>query len=254
MSKKKSSAQKPTNPFLDDFVKQEIKFYGLTNYDKSGIVVRSIKLSGRCDDLLNVNFRVNKFKCPQFFIDGGLWMTMTHMEIQSQYLPIKKAKGKVGIGGLGMGYCLLRMMEKDNVTSVDVYEIDQRVVDFFTENFSDRKGFEKVTFIVGDAREKLQKKIYDFVYIDIYADMLPDEVLTDKELFCNNNQIKTYHFWAQEKVFKCAYELGIIQLYQCPPEILELLSLWMVSDGAKLRDKCLGEDFITDALATFELL
>ena len=240
-----------TNPFLDDYVLQEIKFYGIPKYNKDGIKIRTVDVIGRCDDFLNVNFRSDVIKCPQFYIDNCLWMTLTSMEIQSHYLPIRRARGKIAVGGLGMGYYLLKVMEKDTVNTIDVYECENRVVDFFTENFHDRKGFNKVKFIVGDIRKKMKKKKYNFAYIDIYPTILPDEVITDKELLTNNNQIIEYHFWCQEKMMKYAYEQGLLAMEDFSQEVLHLFSLWMQTKGSKLRDKDLGIDFTERCLETF---
>ena len=243
--------EKPYNPFMDNYVLQEIEFYGISEYEKNGIKIHTADVIGRCDDFLNVNFRGDVIPCPQFYIDNCLWMTLTPMEVQSQFLPIRQARGNIAIGGLGMGYYLLKVMEKDTVNAIDVYEIEQRAVDFFTENFHDRKGFDKVTFIVGDLRKKMKKKQYNFAYIDIYATVLPDEVITDKVLLTKNNQIIEYHFWCQEKVMKYAYEQGLLSMSDFSQEILQLFSLWMQTDGAKLRDRDLGMEFTERCLETF---
>ncbi len=248
---KKSKKEEPYNPFMDDYVKQEIKFYGISEYDKNGIKIQTVEVIGRCDGFLNVDFRANPIDCPQFFIDKSLWMSLTPMEIQSQYLPIKQARGKIAVGGLGMGYYLLKVMEKDDVKAIDVYELENRVVDFFTENFHHRKGFKKVNFIVGDIRKKMKKKQYNYAYIDIYPTMLADEVITDKELLTKNNQIHTYHFWCQEKMMKYAYEQGLLTMEDFDNDILHLFSMWMQTDGAKLRDRDLGMDFTERCLETF---
>ena len=123
------------NPFIDEDITQEIEFYGLKSYNDDHISVETVELIGRCDDYFNVNFRTGNLKVPIFKIDGSLWMSLTPMEIQSQWIAINTAKGKVGIGGLGMGYALLRIMEKEEVTSVDVWEINPHVIKFFKSNF-----------------------------------------------------------------------------------------------------------------------
>lgn len=239
------------NPFTDEYVKQEVKFYGLTDYNENGILIKSINVLGRCDDFLNVNFRIGNLVCPQFFIDNKLWMSLTPMEIQSHYLPIQNAKGNIAIGGLGMGYCLLRVMEKDVVKSIDVYEIEKRAVDFFIKNFHKRKGFDKITFIIGDARKEMKDKKYEFVYMDIYPAILPNDVILDKKLFLKNNAIKEYHFWCQEKVFKAGYEAGDVGLLELPSEVLHLFKMWSQTDNAKLRDHDLDPDFVNECLMTF---
>jgi len=248
---RKISVQKIDNPFMDDYVRKEIEFYGISKYDKDGIKICTVEIIGRCDDFLNVNMRMGGLFCPKFFIDDRLWMSLTPLEIQSHYLPIKKAKGKIAVGGLGMGYYLLKVMEKDNVSIIDVYEQEQRVVDFFKENFSDRKGFEKVEFIVGDIRKTLNKEQYNFAYIDIYHSILPSAVITDKELFCSTNQISEYHFWCQEKVLKYAYEHELLTMDDFDRDLIKLFLKWNQTPASKLRDPDIDIDFVECCLDTF---
>jgi len=251
VAKKKISNHKILNPFTDEYVLNEIKFYGLSAYDKDGIEVRTVDVVGRCDAYLNVAFRADPIQCPQFLIDNRLWMSLTPMEIQSHYLPIERARGKIAVGGLGMGYYLLRVMEKDLVGGIDVYELEQKAVDFFTENFHDRKGFDKITFIVGDIRKKMKKKQYNFAYIDVYPDILPEEVISDKELLTKNNQIYEYHFWCQEKMLKHAYEQGLLSMTDFSNDLKQLFLFWAEHDGARLRDRDIGMDFTERCLETF---
>lgn len=242
-----------SNPFSDAFVKKEIQFYGLSEYDKDGIKIETTRILGRCDDYLNVNFRDGSLHCPRFFIDKLLWMSLTPMEIQSHYIPIGQARGKIGIGGLGMGYFLLKVMEKDAVKSIDVYEIETRATTFFIKNFKNRKGFDKVNFIIGDIHKTMENKKYDFVYMDIYSDMLSDSVISDKILFLKNNKIIDYHFWCQEKVFKQAYEYGLLSLEDLPFDVKLFFMKWSASKGARLRDHEISQEFIEKCLETFNL-
>lgn len=240
-----------SNPFTDFFVEEEIRFYGISNYNKDGVEIKSAKIIGRCNDYLNKNFRSGNLICPRFFINGKLWMSLTPMEIQSHYIPIKSAHGKTAVGGLGMGYYLLKIMEKNSVSSIDVYESEKQVISFFIENFKNRKGFEKINFIHGDARKKLKNKQYDFVYMDIYSSILPDSIISDKNLFLKNNKIKTYHFWCQEKVIKAAYEINLIKLENIPFDVLDFFVLWSKSENANLNDHQLDSTFVKKCFSTF---
>jgi hypothetical protein len=187
------------NPFSDEYLKKEVEFYGLKDsYSKDGVEVKLDKAFGRIDDYLNQNFRSSDIYIPIFLIDKTLWMSLTWMEVQSAYIPFNRAKGKCATAGCGLGYYVLKLMSKENVESIDVYEKDQRVVDFFKSTFSDRKNYDKVNFIVGDAREEMTGKEYDHVFVDIYQEMLDDEAGDDYILFNENNVIKDYNWWCQE--------------------------------------------------------
>jgi hypothetical protein len=191
----------PENPFTDEYLDQEVEFYGLKKpYKKNGVEVRLAEPMGRLDDYLNVNWRVGGPMVPILLVDGHLWMSLTYMEVQSMYVPIAMAGGEVGTAGLGLGYFVLKIAEDDAVESIDVYERDKRVVEFFVEMFEDRPGFEKINFIVGDVRKLMKKKYYDFVFMDVYDTLLPDAAATDIDLFINANDIQDYRFWGLEKV------------------------------------------------------
>lgn len=186
------------NPFTTDYVREEVANYGMEEYDADGVRVRYGEPSGVLDDYLNRAFRVGEVKVPILHIDGQLWMSLTPMECQSQHLPIQFAFDNVATCGLGLGHFVLRCMEYPMVESVTVFEQDSRIVDFFKQRFKDRPGFEKVKFVVGDAREKMRGYEFDFVYVDIYPSLCGDEVISDAKLFRSENEITQYHFWGQE--------------------------------------------------------
>jgi len=91
------------NPFSEEYTKREIKEYGLKTYSKNGIEVETRALEGRCDEYLNKAFFTGCINAPIMSIDGEIWMSLTPMEIQSHFVAIKRARGVVGTGGLGMG-------------------------------------------------------------------------------------------------------------------------------------------------------
>jgi hypothetical protein len=190
------------NPFSLEYAKKEIEYYGLESYENEGVEITTRPVIGRNDDYLRVQMYIpdDDLHVPILKIDGTLWMSLTPMEIQSQYPAIKEAFGTVGIGGLGLGYATLRIMEKPEVESVKVYEKEPRIIEMFKNNFSGRKGFEKVEFIVGDVRE-ISGESFEVFYCDIYQTMLPDEVLEDEELLTQNNKIHKYMFWGEELVY-----------------------------------------------------
>jgi hypothetical protein len=127
-------------------------------------------------------------------------MSLTPMEIQSGALPIHRAQGKVVVGGLGLGYVAVRMAAKPEVQQVVVYEISPENIQWFKTAFKGRPELEKIEIRQGDMRQLFKKQSADFVYVDIYADMLPDATLHDARLFMGSNKIKRYHYWGYERV------------------------------------------------------
>lgn len=220
------------NPFDDDYVKREVRWYNRGEFTKNGISMRLRVPEGILPDYLNRNYRIDpELRVPLLFIDGQLWMSLTPMEIQSQFLAINGASGDVGIAGLGMGYAALKMARKDVVESVTVFEIDERIIKFFKRAFRRRKGFDKITFVLGDAREKIPEhpEPFDFLYVDIYQTLLSDDVLTDIALFENCVGVfpDGYHFWGQERVFvDAAIGYGLIDGQKLPLDLRAYLTRW----------------------------
>lgn len=220
------------NPFTDEFMRKEIKFMGLRKGQKpvtkmEGIEIRHVEVTMRCDDYLNKNWRAEPMVCPVFHIDGRLWMSLTPMEVESNYLAWTCAEGVVGMGGLGIGYTTLRAANKPEVDKVIVFEEDLRVVNLFKTQYADRPELSKIEFIIGDARETMKDFIFDFVYMDIYPDMLSEEAFSDVELFRSQNKIKRYKFWGQEKVVLEALNEGLMDVLVIDRETRTYLSMWM---------------------------
>ena len=213
------------NPFTEEFMVEEVKFYAAPNYDQDGVQVTSHSITGVCDDYLNRAYRTGSVPMPILTIDGKLWMSISYLEVQSHYLPIQFAEGVVGTAGLGLGYYTLRVMAKPEVEKVYVFEREQRIVDFFKDAFSDREGFEKVKFVVGDAHEKLRGYELDFLYVDTYKSLLSNEVITDAKLYHRENNLGSYHFWGQERVFLDAILLGY-EFVEIPYHFGELFRMW----------------------------
>lgn len=248
---------KSSNPFTDEFMRQEIKFMGLKKGQKplvtmEGIEIRHTKITYRCDDYLNKNWRAEPMVCPIFFIDGGLWMSLTPMEVESNYLAWTCSEGIVGMGGLGIGYTILRAANKDEVTKVIVFEEDDRVVELFKSQYADRPEMSKIEFVMGDARETMKDYTFDFVYMDIYQTMLPDEAFSDVELFRSQNKIKRYKFWGQEKVVLAALSEGLMTVDCIDLETSQYLGMWSTTEKSNMYAGYYG-DIEEDSLVLEEI-
>jgi len=235
-----------SNPFKDKFMRQEIKFMGLLEKQKpqtkmKGIEIIHREITARCDDYLNKNWRAEAMVCPVFFIDEKLWMSLTPMEVESNYLAWTCAEGIVGMGGLGIGYTTLRAANKDEVTKVIVFEEDERVVELFKSQYADRPELAKIEFVIGDARETMKDYVFDFVYMDIYQTMLPDEAFSDVELFRSQNKIKRYKFWGQEKVVLAALEEGLMEIEYIDSETSQYLGMWSTTKKSNMYAGYYGE-------------
>lgn len=264
------------NPFTNEYLRSEIEFYGGEEYDdKNGarLILKPLPSIVRLDDYLNKALRgVSELDTPipMLYIDKRLWMSLTWMEVQSNFCPIHLSAGIVGTAGLGMGYYALRAAGLDEVERVDAYEIDPRVINYFKERFKNRPEFKKIHLIEGDARELIKDKEYDFLYVDIYPTLLGDEVLDDVKWFSDRNHIDVYHFWGIEKILLAMLILSsrsgdeedeedwyetVENIEICSIHELErwYFSRWFDTEGPNLYDytyQNANQEFINEAVET----
>lgn len=192
------------DPFTDDYLNDQLDFYDLEDeFEQGNVKVRLVKsVVGRVDDYFNKQFRQgeNERPVPIMSIGGNTMMSLTWMEVQSMFIPISFAFGDVITAGLGLGYYALAVAAKDEVDKVTVFESNRNVIDFFTKSFSKRRGFDKIDIVNEDVR-KLKDARADFVFMDVYQTLLPDQVVDDIRLFSKNNSFDNYRFWGQERVY-----------------------------------------------------
>ena len=231
------------NPFTQEYLQQEIDFCGFVDHKGHSVEIKQGNPAGRMDDLLNAYFWDGSTTVPAMFIDGKLWMSITRMEVQSQHLPILWAEGNVATIGLGMGHFTMRAMAKPEVETVTVYERRREVIDYFRQNQHHRPGFDKVQFVFGDALATCVGQTYDFLYVDKYATLCADQVMTDMSALMYMNDIcggsRNYHFWGLEKVLAEAVLRGECSLHQLPigsekiVDFYHFLAMWQETEVAR---------------------
>ena len=128
--------------------------------------------------------------------------------------------------GFGGSVSALRLTEKGY--SVTVFENDPRVISYFKRRFCHRKGYGKVKIVEGDARETCKGYDFDLLYVDIYATMLPDEIISDATLFIEQNEVVEcgYHFWGLERVILDAIYLRVLARYEVPFSMTDFFRKW----------------------------
>lgn len=202
------------NIFSIEYAKNEIKKVRFKEYEYNNIKLfyKTLTPINNLQGYMETRvFTTNNIDIPVFTIDNQVWMSCTPMEMASHYVPIKKAKGRVGVAGLGMGYYILRIMNKKSVKSIDLYEIDEKVINIFKKEFSNRKGFEKINFIQGNLFDNLKNTDYDFFYNDIYPTLGSTEAIDDmKYIKKQYPKIKNYHYWGLELDFYDSIRKGSI--------------------------------------------
>ena len=79
---------------------------------------------------------------------GAVWMSLTPMEMLTQRGAIRAATGTVVIGGLGLGWLLRKVCEKETVERVIVVEKSQELLDWY--GHAQCKKHDKVTDVICD--------------------------------------------------------------------------------------------------------
>lgn len=235
----------PANPFTDAYWQRELKWLGLKKsaFHVEHVAVDWFKIQGRCDDYLNANMRFCDVWMPRLSINGHLWMSLTPMEIQSHALAIHRATGNVATVGLGLGYYALRVANKPEVTAVTVFEREKPVIEWFNRVHKDRPERAKITIVEGDARQIFKGYTFDFVYADLYQDLLGDEVLADAKLFRRRNKIGRYHFWGMERALLeiLLHKLLKFGTLQMGRDLIHYYQQWKSTPFDENSDTTLGE-------------
>jgi hypothetical protein len=95
---------------------------------------------------------------------GAVWMSLTPSEILTQRPGVIKAQGTVLIGGLGLGWLLKKVCEKDSVERVIVVERSQELLDWYGYDLC--KRYDKVSDVIcDDVFNQIGKHGDDTIYL-----------------------------------------------------------------------------------------
>lgn len=97
-----------------------------------------------------------------------VWMSLTPNEIYTMRDVLEDIKGKVLVGGLGMGWLTSRLCEKSEVTKVVQVELDPGIIDFFGKPLLESHS--KLSIVQGDAYQFAEQSgdSWDAVLFDIW--------------------------------------------------------------------------------------
>jgi len=114
-------------------------------------------------DQVSYNFDYPVVKLTE---NGNTWMTDTPFEVESSMGAVESARGDVLIGGLGLG--LLPTLIKDKVSSIDIVELSQDVIDLVFHQIAT----EKMRIIKDDICHYFvsTERQYDLICVDIWQD------------------------------------------------------------------------------------
>ena len=121
-----------------------------------------------------------KFVYPAIIQKDKIWMSIIPHEIKTMREPIKNAHGNVLVLGLGLGYYLYHISQKESVKEIDVIEIDENVISIFKKYLFNKFSHKaKINIIHADAIKYLKEntKHYDYVFADIWHNVGDGEML-----------------------------------------------------------------------------
>lgn len=94
------------------------------------------------------------------------WMSLTPNEIVTLRAQVRRAKGRVGMAGLGMGWQARRVLERKSVKHLTVVEKDPALLEYFGGVLQAEFG-DRLTLVEGDAYEHVWDN-YDVSLWDIW--------------------------------------------------------------------------------------
>jgi hypothetical protein len=196
----------PANPWTDEYLARELASMGWLP-DEFGIELadgqRRVLLERRLTRGLIEGYMRRDFlhwgPYPWLQIDGQTWMSITPMEIESHYMPIFLAEGRVGVGGLGLGYAALRMASKPDVAQVVVYENNPLMLHLWDRlaRWANPSLLAKISVVDQDVAT-LEDQEFDLFYNDVYAKLLDPAAIRHWNTLTLANTIGSYHWWGFE--------------------------------------------------------
>lgn len=121
------------------------------------------------------------------------WMSLTPAEILTLREGTRLAKGRVVIGGLGLGHQLIEVGKRFQVKEIVLVEQSQELVDFYLPRVRPLVK-KKLTVVVGDAYQVLPTLTADVALIDIFPAYGNNEAAT-RELARRSPRIKKFWGW-----------------------------------------------------------
>ena len=137
--------------------------------------------------------------------DKTVWMSLTHMETESQGHHIQSANGRVVVVGAGMGFYLFNVLRKTKVKRVLLIEKDASIMNMlWHQGFYDWRGYKKLSIWIGNVFELpkyFHNRNYDYLFVDIWKNLGAYEALEQTQKIQDMIKAKKVGFWGQELDF-----------------------------------------------------
>lgn len=174
------------------------------NYDKyECFIYDESKITSEYKEINKIGCFKDSFKFLALDKDDVTWMSVIPHEINTMKNDIKDAKGNVLIYGLGLGYFLFSITNKNEVKSIKVIEKDKNIIDIFNKNlFPFFKNKEKIEIINDDAfcfNKKIKSNEFDYIYTDLWHDPL-DGLEIYHKLIREEKENIIYRYWIEKTI------------------------------------------------------
>ena len=121
-----------------------------------------------------LGFFTEDFEFPAVLEDSNEWMTLTPVDLDTCEDAIREARGKVVTFGLGLGYYAYMVSEKEDVESLTIVEISDKVIELFeTYILPQFPHKEKIRIVKSDAflyaEKVMPKENFDLAFVDTWA-------------------------------------------------------------------------------------
>lgn len=130
------------------------------------------------------------------------WMSITPMELESQEIGVRLARGHVAIFGMGMGWSAAVSALRDEVSRVTVVERDEdvlalhRELDVFSQLPPAAQA--KIRIVQGDAFAWTPDVPVDLLMPDIWLPLVSDGRVEEVRRMQANVRAEEIYFWGQE--------------------------------------------------------
>ena len=197
-------------PYNIDYCEEKIKEYKeKIKESKKGNFTIKYSEGKEFDGYLYEHKQILKESPIELYEGEKLWMRISPQEIQGAFESIKRAKGKVGVLGLGLGYFVQEIVKRDQVREIVVYEMSEEIIDLYLENFGENP---KIRIVKGDGF-KAKRENFDFFYVDIYEYKLTTKVVEDYVKLTKLHDIVEYSFFGVESFILSCPTSEIIWVY-----------------------------------------
>lgn len=131
------------------------------------------------------------------------WMSMSPLEIESQEIGVRAARGHTVIHGLGMGWAAAACALRPEVTRVTVVELDPAIIDLVrAQGVFDQLpagAAAKIAVVRGDADEWTTDAPVDLLFPDIWRPLwAPDRRVQVRRMWENAGRPPAVYYFGQE--------------------------------------------------------